>query len=106
MACVLHRTFDTCNNDFVAPNNISEDVILILNSSAKNILDARKLYPNTSLADLYDPLHMPKDLRDAHKNNDKLILEIFGLKDSATNAEILEKLFYLYSELIEADKLK
>jgi type I restriction-modification system DNA methylase subunit len=92
-------------NNFPFPKLLPKDKAAI-ESSGKLILATRANYPELSLADLYDPLHMPKDLRDAHKNNDKLILEIFGLKDSATNAEILEKLFYLYSELIEADKLK
>jgi hypothetical protein len=92
-------------NNFPFPKLLPKDKVAIENSG-KLILDTRSNYPELSLADLYDPLHMPKDLRDAHKKNDKLILGIFGLKDAATNAEILEKLFYLYSELIEADKLK
>ncbi len=92
-------------NNFPFPKLLPKDKAAIENSG-KLILDTRANYPELSLADLYDPLHMPKDLRDAHKKNDKLTLEIFGLKDSATNTEILEKLFHLYSELIEADKLK
>jgi hypothetical protein len=92
-------------NNFPFPKLLPKDKAAIENSG-KLILDTRANYPELSLADLYDPLHMPKDLRDVHKKNDMLILETFGLKDAATNAEILEKLFYLYSELIEADKLK
>ena len=38
-----------------------------ISATAQNILDCRKNYPNSSLADLYDPILMPKDLRDAHK---------------------------------------
>jgi len=92
-------------NNFPFPKLLPKDKAAI-EDSGKLILDTRAIYPELSLADLYDPLHMPKDLRDAHKKNDKLVLGMFGLKDAATNVEILEKWFYLYSELIEADKLK
>ena len=45
----------------------SEKNIKKISATAQNILDCRKNYPNSSLADLYDPILMPKDLRDAHK---------------------------------------
>ena len=51
---------------YITENAISEEIISILNTSAQAILDARNLYPNASLADLYDPLTMPIELVKAH----------------------------------------
>ncbi|MCC4508239.1 N-6 DNA methylase [Limosilactobacillus reuteri] len=70
-----------------------------ISETAKEILDARKLYPDSSLADLYDPLTMPVELRKAHESNDKAVLKAFGLKPSATETEIVQHLFKMYEEL-------
>ena len=47
---------------------------------AQGILDARALYPECSLADLYDELTMPPELRKAHQENDKAVMEAYGFK--------------------------
>jgi type I restriction-modification system DNA methylase subunit len=73
---------------------------------SQNILAARLEYPNSSLAELYGMLSMPTSLSKAHFENDKFILSLYGLKIESTDAEILERLFVLYSELTETDKLK
>lgn len=44
----------------------------------QTILDARALYPNSSLADLYDELTMPVEIRKAHQENDKAVMETYG----------------------------
>lgn len=76
-----------------------------ISKTAQGILDARKLYPDSSLADLYDPLTMPIELRKAHEANDKAVLQAYGLKPSATEAEIVQHLFKMYEELTaKADK--
>ena len=67
--------------------------------TAQGILDARKLYPNSSLADLYDPLTMPIELRKAHEANDKAVLKAYGLKPSASETEIVQHLFKMYEQL-------
>ncbi len=64
--------------------------------TAQNILDARNLYPDSTLADLYDPLTMPPELRKAHKENDRAVLELYGLSENATEGQIVERLFELY----------
>lgn len=61
------------------------------------ILDARAKYPDSSLADLYDPLTMPPDLRKAHEANDRAVLEAYGLKPDTPEPEIVAHLFKLYS---------
>ena len=72
-----------------------------IEKTAQGILDARKLYPNSSLADLYDPLTMPIELRKAHEANDKAVLKAYGLKPSASEAEIVQHLFEMYEQLTE-----
>ena len=75
-----------------------------LYKTAQTILDARALYPNSSLADLYDPLTMPIELRKAHEANDRAVLKAYGLKPSATEAEIVQHLFKMYEELTKDEK--
>ena len=75
-----------------------------LSKTAQGILDARKLYPDSSLADLYDPLTMPVELRKAHEANDKAVLKAYGLKPSTTEQEIVQHLFEMYSQLTGSEK--
>ena len=74
--------------------------------TAQAILDARALYPDSSLADLYDELTMPKELRRAHQANDKAVMEAYGLtkivdgkKTWLTESETVARLFELYEQL-------
>lgn len=70
-----------------------------IEQTAQAILDARNNHPESSLADLYDPLAMPADLRKAHKANDKAVLQAYGLKTDATESEIVAHLFKMYEKL-------
>lgn len=84
-------------NNFPWPENPkNKDAI---EAAAQTVLDVREKYPTSSLADLYDPLSMPKDLVDAHNVNDNLALAAYGLKSDATEADILKNLFERYAEL-------
>lgn len=89
---------------------MSEDFILInLKEQKKNaqaILDARALYPDSSLADLYDELTMPVKLRRAHQTNDKAVMEAYdmtkvvdGKKTWLTESETVARLFEMYEEI-------
>ena len=69
-----------------------------ITATAQGILDARARYPNASLADLYDPLTMPPDLRAAHEANDRAVLAAYGLKPDTPEPEIVARLFRLYAE--------
>lgn len=71
--------------------------------TAQAILDARKNYSDSSLADLYDPLTMPADLLKAHKENDKAVLVAYGLSSNASESEIVAHLFKMYEELTKKD---
>ncbi|WP_251939923.1 DNA methyltransferase [Limosilactobacillus reuteri] len=75
-----------------------------ISKTAQAILDARNIYPDSSLADLYDPLTMPVELRRAHEENDKAVLKAYGLKSSATEQDIVQLLFEMYEELTKDEK--
>ena len=70
-----------------------------IKQTAQAILDARALYPDSSLADLYDSLTMPPELRKAHRANDAAVLEAYGFPKDATEADIVASLFKMYQEL-------
>ena len=89
-------------NSFIIPE-ISEEQRRIILKTAQGILDARDLYPDSSLADLYDPLTMPPELLKAHKANDKAVLALYGFKPDATEEEIVAKLMQLYAEKVHSD---
>jgi len=85
-------------NNFPFPALTDEQRVNI-EAAAQAVLDARGLYPDSSLADLYNRDGMPSVLRKAHSSLDKLTLAAFGLPANASDERILETLFGLYSEL-------
>ena len=74
-----------------------------IEQTAQAILDARALYPDSSLADLYDELTMPIELRKAHQNNDRAVMQAYGFdpKEYTDDKEslIVAELFKLYNQL-------
>lgn len=70
-----------------------------ISKTARAILDTRKIYPSSSLADLYDDNVMPIELRKAHEANDKAVLEAYGLDNNVTESEIVTELFKRYEKL-------
>ncbi|MDM8332510.1 N-6 DNA methylase [Limosilactobacillus pontis] len=90
-------------NDFAWPSK-TEQSINAITKTAQAILDARKLYPDSSFADLYDPLTMPIELRKAHEANDKAVLKAYGLSSKATEQEIIQQLFGMYEGLMSKKK--
>ena len=67
--------------------------------TAQAIIDARNLYENDSLADLYAENAMPAELMKAHRANDAAVLEAYGFPKDATESEIVARLFKMYQEL-------
>ncbi|MGH8398202.1 MAG: type IIL restriction-modification enzyme MmeI [Gammaproteobacteria bacterium] len=61
-------------------------------------MDARKQFPNASLADLYDPLSMPPALREAHTTLDRAVDAAYGKRDIKSDAERVAFLFDLYQK--------
>ena len=62
------------------------------------ILDARALYPDCSLADLYDETVMPPELRKAHQANDKAVMEAYGFTPDMTESVIVSMLMKMYQK--------
>ena len=67
--------------------------------TAQAILDARALYPDSSLADLYDETTMPPELRRAHEANDRAVMAAYGFDPRMTESEIVAELFRMYEAL-------
>ena len=63
------------------------------------MLDARALYPDCSLADLYDPLTMPAELRKAHRTLDAAVERAYGQRFE-NDAERVVHLFALYRSAV------
>ncbi len=89
----------TVYNCFPWPTPTGEQKAKI-EQTAQGILDARALYPNSSLADLYDPLTMPAELQKAHIANDKAVMQAYGfsIKDTS-EADCVAALMKMYQEL-------
>lgn len=63
-------------------------------------MDARALYPDSSLADLYDELTMPPQLRKAHQQNDKAVMKAYGFWGKLnTESACVAELMKMYEEL-------
>ena len=86
-------------NNFPWPESASEAQKKKIEQTAQGILDARALYPDSSLADLYDSLTMPPELKKAHRANDAAVLEAYGFPKDATESDIVARLFKMYQEL-------
>jgi hypothetical protein len=93
----------TYNNfPWPTPTDVQREAIDV---ASQAVMDARENYPDSTLADLYDPLSMPTDLLKAHKALDKAVLSAYGLPAGATDTEILAELFKRYEALTKADQL-
>ena len=89
---------DVVYNNFPWPNPTDEQKQRI-EQTAQAILDARALYPDSSLADLYDDLTMPVELRRAHQDNDRAVMAAYGFPvKTMTESQCVAELFKLYKE--------
>lgn len=71
-----------------------------IEQTAQEILDARSLYPDSTLADLYDELTMPVELRRAHQHNDKAVMQAYGFWGKLNSeSECVAELMKMYQEL-------
>lgn len=71
-----------------------------IEQTAQGILDARALYPDCSLADLYDEVTMPPELRKAHQQNDRAVMQAYGFDvKTTTESSCVAKLMKMYQEL-------
>jgi hypothetical protein len=89
---------DVVYNNFPWPSPTAEQAEKIA-TTAQGILDARSHYPDSSLADLYNPNLMPYDLLEAHRANDRAVMAAYGFATRMTEAECVSRLFDLYSAM-------
>ena len=79
-----------------------------IEQTAQAILDARALYPDSSLADLYDELTMPPELRKAHRQNDMAVMQAYGFTKGSeaykSEAACVAELMQRYQKLCEEQK--
>ena len=91
---------DVVYNNFPWPTPTEEQKAKI-EQAAQAILDARAKYPDSSLADLYDEVAMPIELRKAHQDNDRAGMQAYGfpVKSTFTESQCVAELFKMYQEL-------
>ena len=93
---------DIVYNTFPWPNP-SESQKTAIENTAQQILDARLLYPNSTLADLYDPDVMPPELTKAHIANNQAVLDAYGLKGTSayySEDDCVSELIKLYQSMV------
>ncbi len=89
---VVYNNFPWCNPTAEQKKKIEE--------TAQAILDARALYPDCSLADLYDEVAMPPELRKAHQANDRAVMQAYGFDvKTMTESTCVAELMKMYQEL-------
>ena len=89
---------DIVYNNFPWPTPTDEQKAKI-EQTAQAILDARAKYPDCSLADLYDEVTMPPELRRAHQDNDRAVMAAYGFPTSMTESTCVAELFKMYQAL-------
>lgn len=85
-------------NNYPWPENPSDKQIKIIEEKAQNVLDVRASFPNSSLADLYNPLTMPPALVKAHNELDKAVDVTYSKQAFTSEAKRMEFLFELYEK--------
>lgn len=99
---IVYNNFPWCNP--------TDEQKAKIEKTAQGILDTRALYPQCSLADLYDDLTMPPELRKAHQENDKAVMEAYGFRKQdettgktrwLTENETVAELMKMYQKLTE-----
>ncbi len=91
-ATIVYNNFPWCEP--------TEEQKVRIEQTAQAILDARALYPDCSLADLYDEITMPPELRKAHQTNDKAVMQAYGFWGKInTESECVAELMKMYQKL-------
>ncbi|CAD5928904.1 class I SAM-dependent DNA methyltransferase [Planktothrix agardhii] len=96
---------DIVYNNYPFPENVSDKQKQKVETAAQKVLDTRAKYPDSSLADLYDPLTMPPDLVKAHQALDKAVDLCYRPQPFVSELNRIEYLFNLY-EALSAPLLK
>lgn len=89
---IVYNNFPWCNP--------TEEQRQKIETTAQAILDARAKYPDCSLADLYDEVTMPIELRRAHQANDRAVMAAYGFPTTMTESDCVARLLEMYQQLI------
>jgi type I restriction-modification system DNA methylase subunit len=89
---------DIVYNNYPWPENPTEKQVQLIEEKAQNVLDVRASFPDSSLADLYNPLTMPPALVKAHNELDKAVDAAYSKQNFSTEAKRMEFLFELYEK--------
>lgn len=89
---IVYNNFVWCNPTPAQKERIEQ--------TAQGILDARKLYPESTLANMYDDVLMPPALRKAHQDNDRAVMQAYGFSiKEMTESKCVAELMKIYQEL-------
>lgn len=92
---IVYNNFPWCNP--------TEEQKKKIEQTAQAILDARALYPDASLADMYgEYMYLYPELVKAHEANDKAVMQAYGFKSSMSESEIVAELLKMYQQLTES----
>ena len=98
---------DIVYNNFLWPDKPTDKQVQAIEQATQGVLDARAKFPDSSLANLYNPLTMPPVLTQAHQALDRAVDAAYGKKSFASDAERVACLFELYQKytsLLPGDK--
>ncbi|MBQ7300655.1 MAG: class I SAM-dependent DNA methyltransferase [Clostridia bacterium] len=94
---IVYNNFPWCNP--------TDEQRAKIEQTAQAILDARALYPNCSLADLYDEVTMPSELRKAHQQNDRAVMAAYGFDvKTMTESSCVAELMRMYQACVAESK--
>ena len=89
---IVYNNFVWCNPTPAQKERIEQ--------TAQGILDARKLYPESTLANMYDDVLMPPALRKAHQDNDRAVMQAYGFSiKEMTESKCVAELMKIYQKL-------
>lgn len=91
---LVYNTFPWPDRAALTPRQVKA-----VEEAARQVLEAREKHPGSTLAQLYDPLTMPRALRDAHNALDRAVDALYGLKAGSTEAQRLALLLTHYQQL-------
>ncbi len=91
---------DIVYNNYPWPESPTSKQKQTVEQKAQQVLDVRKKYPESSLADLYDPLTMPPDLVKAHNELDKAVDQCYRSQSFTSETKRIEYLFELYDRYV------
>ena len=92
---------DIVYNNFPWPQQITPEQKSRIEQTAQQILDVRSKYPECSLAILYDDIVMPNDLLEAHRANDRAVMQAYGFPIKMTESECVAELMKMYEKLAQ-----